>query len=64
MKGLQEKLKTLLEQPKRLTERFLGVLCRYYITKYKERLKNGIDPTEEEDLLFAYAVQCYNTKGE
>ena len=57
MRELQEKLKTLLEQPKKLTERFLSALARYYITKYKDRLKAGFDTNKDEDILFAYCVQ-------
>ena len=57
MRELQNKLKTLLEQHKRLTERFLQALARYYIIKYKERLKAGFDTTKEEDELFSYCVQ-------
>ena len=60
MRELQEKLKTLLEQPKMLADKFLMAIARYYITKYKLRLKRGYETTEDEDLLFAYAVQFVN----
>ena len=56
-------LKSIVNDAKTLPERFLKGLARYYISKYKLRLKRGYETTEDEDVLFAYAVQYLN-KGE
>ena len=60
MRELQNKFKAALNSAKTLPERFLSALARYYITKYKERLKRGLETNRDEDLLFAYAIEFVN----